>query len=229
MKKSLLEETIATVEDEFWTERLPFFTAQFPTYYRTSQQVHGRFHTSNERFEVSLTKEIIPISEKRGTRTYVMMQPYVLEPKLTLTIGLYKNPKHYADQESPIGEAIGGPQVQGFKESQVGHAQAWYYPTDKIIVVWECFFDRGFRKHPFATDPNMQQLWQSFERYLVQKFLEASTVATPFNDPIAESIEEYQTFLKTLGYSPLAEGAFGKRILRQDPEAAHDYDTRKRH
>jgi hypothetical protein len=25
---------IDTVEDDFWTERLPFFTAQFPTYYR---------------------------------------------------------------------------------------------------------------------------------------------------------------------------------------------------
>ncbi len=51
----------------------------------------------------------------------------------------------------------------------------------------------------------MQQLWQSFERYLVQKFPQASTLATPFNDPIAESIEEYQAFLKTLGYSPLAK------------------------
>src|SRR2546421_10677808 len=96
---------IDTVDDDFWTERLPFFTAQFPTYYRKPQQVHGRFHTSDERFEVSLIKEIIPIREKRGTRTYVMMQPYVLEPKLTLTIGLYKNPTHYADHESPIGEA----------------------------------------------------------------------------------------------------------------------------
>jgi hypothetical protein len=28
--------------------------------------------------------------------------------------------------------------------------------------------------------------------------------------PIAESIEEYQQFLNKLGYSPLAEGAFGK-------------------
>jgi hypothetical protein len=37
-------------------------------------------------------------------------------------------------------------------------------------------------------------------------------VATPFNDPIAESIEEYQLFLKKLGYSPIAQGAFGKKI-----------------
>ena len=59
---------------------------------------------------------------------------------------------------------------------------------------------------------NLQQLWQTFERYLEQKFPDASTLATPFNDPIAESIEEYQAFLKTLGYSPIAQAAFGKKV-----------------
>jgi hypothetical protein len=61
-------------------------------------------------------------------------------------------------------------------------------------------------------DANMQKLWQSFEHYLVTKFPQASTLATPFNDPIAASIEEYQSFLKTLGYSPIMQGAFGKRL-----------------
>jgi len=58
----------------------------------------------------------------------------------------------------------------------------------------------------------MQKLWQAFERYLMQKFPKAETLATPFNDPIAASIEEYQSFLKTLGYSPLVQGAFGKKV-----------------
>jgi hypothetical protein len=61
----------------------------------------------------------------------------------------------------------------------------------------------------------MQQLWRSFERYLVQKFPKAEPLATPFNDPVAESIEEYQAFLKTLGYSPLAEAAYGKNVRRK--------------
>jgi hypothetical protein len=37
-------------------------------------------------------------------------------------------------------------------------------------------------------------------------------MATPFNDPLAESIDEYQAFLKSLGYSSLSENAFGKII-----------------
>jgi hypothetical protein len=141
-----------------------------------------------------------------------MMHPYVLEPKLTLTVGLYTQLKKYADQESSIGEVIGS-NSEGFREVQVGNAQAWYYPADKTIVLWECFlFEERFRKDPLSQDANMQKLWQSFERYLAQKFPKAEILATPFNDPIAESIEEYQAFLKTLGYSPLAEAAYGKKV-----------------
>jgi hypothetical protein len=202
---------IVTVKDDFWTERLPFFTAQFPTYYRKPQQVRGRIHTSDERF-FDGSHEIIPLIHRHGQRTYVMTHLYVLEPKLTLTLGLYEKPKHYADQDSAIGETIGNPQVEGFREAQVGNAQAWYYPADKTIVLWECFFEERFRKHPLPEDLNMLQLWQAFERYIVQKFPQASTLATPFNDPIADSIEEYQAFLKTLGYSPIAEAAFGKHL-----------------
>jgi hypothetical protein len=198
-------------KDDFWTERLPFFTAHFPTYYTKPQKVWGRFHTSEEQYRASLDEEIIPIKGKKGKRTYVMMQPFVLEPKLTLTVGIYNQPKKYHDQESPIGEVIGS-RHEGFREAQVGNAQAWYYHKDKMIVLWECFFDERFMNHPLPTDANMQNLWKGFEHWLVKKFPQASTLATPFNDPIAESIDEYQSFLKSLGYSPLAQAAFGKKL-----------------
>ena len=137
---------IDTVEDDFWTKRLSLFTAQFPTFYREPQQVHGRFHTSEEQYESS-RHEIIPLTQRRGHRTYVMMHPYVLEPKLTFTVGLYSKPQHYVDQESPLGEVIGS-HHEGFREVQVGNTQAWYYHTDKTIVLWECFFDGRFRRYP---------------------------------------------------------------------------------
>jgi hypothetical protein len=105
-----------------------------------------------------------------------------------------------------------GSRHEGFREAQVGNAQAWYYHTDKTIVLWECFFNERFMKHPLPTDVNMQHLWKRFELWLVKKFPKAQTLATPFNDLIAESIEEYQLFLKSLGYSPLAQGAFGKKL-----------------
>jgi hypothetical protein len=172
-----------------------------------------RFHISEEQF-IASKHEIIPITEKGGKRTYVMMHPYVLEPIRTFTVGLYNSPKHYADQDSAIGETIGQPKQEGFREAQVGNAQAWYYHTDKTIVLWECFFDQRFRRHPFSNDANMRQLWKGFEQWILQQIPQATTLATPFNDPIAESIEEYQTFLKSLGYSPIAEAAFGKAIIK---------------
>jgi hypothetical protein len=94
----------------------------------------------------------------------------------------------------------------------VGNGQAWYYQGDKTIVLWECFFNDRFMKHPLPTDKNMQNLWKRFELWLVKKFPKATTLATPFNDPIAESIDEYQSFLRKLGYSPIAQSAFGKKL-----------------
>lgn len=141
-----------------------------------------------------------------------MMQPYVLEPKLTITVGLYDKPKHYADQERAIGKTIGQPKHEGFREVQAGNSQAWYYYTDKTIVLWECFFDDRFRTHPLPEDTNMQKLWKGFEHWLIKQFPHATTLVTPHNGPIVESIDEYRAFLKTLGYSPLGNSAFGKKV-----------------
>jgi hypothetical protein len=140
----------------------------------------------------------------------------MLEPKLTITVGLYPKPKVYADQDEAIGQTIGQPKQDGFREAQLGNAQAWYYPEDKTIVLWECFFDSRFRRHPIPEDRNMQNLWKGFEHWLIGQFPQAKTLATPFNDSNAESIEEYQAFLKTLGYTPLAESAaFGKTTFHR--------------
>jgi hypothetical protein len=208
--KTVTYDQRGAVEDDYWTERRQLLTAQFPAYYRKPQKVWGRFHTKEEDY-FGAASEIVPLKHKKGICTYIMMQPYVLEPILTFSVGLYSNPKKYHDQESPIGEVLGS-NHQGFREAQVGNAQAWYYPADQTIVLWECFFEDSFRRHPLADDTNMQKLWKGFEHWLVKQFPKAATIATPSNDPIAESIEEYQAFLQSNGYSTLSEAAFGKSL-----------------
>jgi hypothetical protein len=69
---------------------------------------------------------------------------------------LYNQPKQYSDQDNPIGEVIGSNHA-GFREAQVGNAQAWYYHADKTIILWECFFDDRFRKLPLPEDANIQR------------------------------------------------------------------------
>jgi hypothetical protein len=97
----IMQGQIDTIEDDFWTERLPFFTAQFPTYYRKPQQLHGRFHTSDEHYD-SRGQEIIPVSERKGQRTYVMMHPYVYEPNYNVTIRLNANPNTTTTKKAPL-------------------------------------------------------------------------------------------------------------------------------
>ena len=65
-----------------------------------------------------------------------------------------------------------------------------------------------------TTTMNHAKLWQGFESWLIKQFPEATRIATPFNDPIAQTIEEYQAFLRALDYhpSPTAEAAFEKAI-----------------
>jgi hypothetical protein len=209
--KAGTQKRISTIEDDYWTEHIQLFTVQFPTYNTKPQKVWGRFHTSEERY-FAIQHEIIPLSEKKGKRIYINMQPYVFELQLTITVGLFPKPKAYADQDEAIGQTIGQPKHEGFREAQVGNVQAWYYHQDKTIVLWECFFDNRFRRHPLLQDANMQKLWKGFEHWLIRQFPQAKTLATPFNDPIAESIDEYQAFLKLLGYTPLATAAFGKSV-----------------
>src|SRR3989442_140764 len=94
-----------------------------------------------------------------------------------------------------------------------------YYQSDprmvqaRLHVSEECFIDRQVRNiRSMTEDMHMPKLWKAFEQWLYQQFPEATRIATPFNDPIANSIEEYQTFLRTLGYTPIAQAAFGKAI-----------------
>jgi hypothetical protein len=191
--------------DDFWTQDTFLFQGDFRYYHNKKRPVRGKMHTSEETYRLdSRERDIRPMETRKGRRTSVMMHPYVFEPILTLTVGLYTNPQQYADQESPIGETIGAPKQEGTREVQIGSAQAWYYHDDKILEIWECFLDARFRTHPFAHDPHMQKLWQQLEVWLTKQFPEATRMVTPCNDPIAETIEEYQEFLRSLGYTPVA-------------------------
>ena len=199
--------------DDYWTHDTPLFVGTFPYYRNNPRMVQGKIHTAEESY-FGAASEIIPLKNKKGTCIYVNMHPYVLEPEVYMNIGLYQKPKQYADQDEAIGEVL-STQVKGMRQHQIGNAQAWYYPADKTIVLWECFFDSQVRNITSLTeDMHMPKLWKAFGQWLSKQFPEANRIATPFNDPIAKTIEEYQAFLRSLGYTPIAQAAFGKEIPR---------------
>lgn len=198
-------------DDDYWTHDIPLFVGKFRYYRNKPRMVQGRVHVADEQY-VDVNQEIVPIARPdKGSRTYINMQPYVLEPQVFMNVGLYPEPKQYADQPEAIGETV-STYVKGMQQRQLGNAQAWYYPADQTICVWECFFDAGIRQHPLTEDRQMKQLWIGFEQWLMKQFPEATRIVTPFHDPIARSSEEYQTFLRALGYESVAQAAFGKSL-----------------
>lgn len=200
--------------DDFWIYDIKLFDGRFASYRDTPRPVRGKLHTSEEPYELmgKAEQDIRPIPTQRGTRTYIMLHPYVMEPILTFTVGLYKKPKPYADLGEAIGETVGAPKQEGVRDVQIGSVQAWYYHQDKTLEIWECFLDSRFRTHPLVEDVHMHKLWQGVEQWLRTQFPAATRMVTAWNDPIAHSMEEYQTFLRSLGYAPVAKAAFGKKL-----------------
>lgn len=218
----LVLQSLKHMLDDFWTHDISLFDGVFAYYHKKPRPVRGKLHASEETYRLgTFEQDIRPVATLKGKRTYVMLQPYVFEPILTFTVGLYQKPKQYADEGEAIGKTLGEPKQAGVREVQIGNAQAWYYHEDQTIEVWECFLDSGFRVHPLVEDVHMRRLWQGFEAWLVQQFPKATRFITPFHDPIARSVAEYQTFLRTLGYESVSLSAFGKPIVRAG-ESPHE-------
>ena len=57
----------------------------------------------------------------------------------------------------------------------------------------------------------MVALWEGFTRFLLQQFPAARQVVTTAHDPMFDT-EQYQVFLRALGYEQVAKAAFGKSL-----------------
>ena len=38
------------------------------------------------------------------------------------------------------------------QQREIGQAQAWYYPADHLLVLWECFLEDPFRQDEPTAD-----------------------------------------------------------------------------
>jgi len=71
--------------------------------------------------------ELFPLQHRTGTRRYLHAKPYMLETKITLTVGLY-----LWEHRSVIGEVTDS-EWRRLRRREVGQAQARYYPADRIL------------------------------------------------------------------------------------------------
>jgi hypothetical protein len=151
-------------------------------------------------------ESLFPIAVKRGdTKIYFHAKSYILILRITLTVGLTK-PK--ADS-SEIGKIIGS-DVTKLKELEIGNAQAWYYPVEKALVLWECYPYEQYAKQDPRINPLLATLWQGFEKHLLKELPDTTRIYTGY-EPIYEN-QVYQTFLAKQGYHAIDRGAFVKEV-----------------
>jgi hypothetical protein len=198
-------------EPLYWTHDTALFTGSFRYFGKEPVLVRGKLHLADERYHKSdADLEIVPLTQKQGESTYVNMRAYVHIPDITLTVRLHAQP-----DRPTIGEVVSSHEKPKMKEQEIGDGQAWYYPADRTIVLWECELHRPFEQAPIHRDPNMHGLWSGFEQFLTAQFPDAVQIATTYSDPSYETAE-YQEFLTVLGYSPhpTAKAAWSKEIQR---------------
>ncbi len=184
--------------EPYWTEDIGLFEGRFRFSGGEPRIVRARAHVSEERYHAdAFDREIVPIAGGDGTRTYIHLQPYLIVPDIRLTLALVAGPR----PDAAIGEVIGVEEREG-RRHPIGKAQAWCYPADRTLVIWECFLNGHLRDLPLGEDANMRRLWLAVEDYLTTRFPAATRLVTPFADPAFETAA-YRAFLGSLGYAPV--------------------------
>lgn len=120
------------------------------------------------------------------------------------------NPRHHADERQILSKTT-GTRVEGYRDVKVGSAQAWYYPEDRVLVLWECFLDSFVRDVPLHKDPNMVHLWSGFEKWLLARYPQTVRIITPWMDPLWQP-KDYQAFLTKHGYRRGEPGTYIKLL-----------------
>jgi hypothetical protein len=78
-----------------------------------------------ERYHGRNVAELVPLAHPVGERGYVHARPYVLEPEITLTVGLFPTLR----EGGAVGEVVDSA-WEGMRHVEIGQAQAWHYPAN---------------------------------------------------------------------------------------------------
>ena len=203
-------------ENSIWPFTTHLFTASFDSFDRGRSPVDVRARYSVETKPYTRRErdsEIVRLKYLKGMQTYYHIQPYILTPRITFTVGMYNNPKEYADQEPPIGQVIGS-QHEGYDETVIGTSQVYYYHQDRLLVLWEAYLHTHFTdtEHRKKTeDPNLRLLWKSIERFLTGRHPEAKRIVTLWDDGAFET-DAYRAFLRSIDYQDAEAGIYGKPL-----------------
>ena len=119
---------------------------------------------------------------------------------ITLSIGLYPTPT----ESGTIGEVVDST-WEGIRHREIGTAQAWWYPADRVLMLWECYLNDDVRQEDPLTEQVLVMVWTGFEGALRDRF------ATPSWEDLYER-PAWQQFLAGQGFEPFTPGCFVKEL-----------------
>ena len=155
--------------------------------------------------------------EARGRRIYLHGKPFIWKPRIVLTVALSEEETEVtSDDESTASRGIGrviSSDVADYERFYLGMAQAYYYPVDHALVIWECdvFHLTKHTEEDLGEGTFFVTIWKRFESMLREHFPATKLIVTPGWDPGYDS-EEWRAFLRRLGYAPDPE--HGRTFLK---------------
>jgi hypothetical protein len=190
--------------DDYWTADEPI--GEVSLWLGRLHALRLKAHISEETYRQAAEHEIIPLRHRQGRRVYVHAKPYLVVPSIVVDVQLYPT----VQPSGAAGETI-APAHESRRQEEMGQAQAWFYPAERVIALWECYLLDRYRTAQFRDDLNTATTWKGFERFLRHQFPAARRIVTTHDDPLYDTAQ-YQDFLRGMGYRPLSRAAFGKRL-----------------
>ncbi len=170
-----------------------------------------KVHRSDERY-YDKRDELFQLSSRSGDRIYFHAKPYILIPDMTITFGLSQTPR----DDGALGKVL-NTDVTKLKPLDISMAQAWYYPAEKALVLWECFLEEPYRQPDILHDQLQTTVWTNFERVLLEQLPETRRIYTTY-EPIYE-VPVYEQFLAAQGFTQCGRVAFVKEVRQPVQEA----------
>lgn len=173
-----------------------------------------RLHRSREEYREQ--RELTPLEHTSGERLYLHAKPYLLVPDYRMTVALTEpaslpngNGRNRPDAQE-IGRVLSTGRV-GWRARDLGNAQGWCYPEERLIMLWECYLEDWCRRADPTTDLLLARVRESFEARLTASLPEVERMVTPSWEDLYRR-EDWQVFLMQQGYQHESPAVFSKQL-----------------
>ncbi|MBI1971695.1 MAG: hypothetical protein HYS53_00175 [Candidatus Aenigmarchaeota archaeon] len=178
------------VDDSTTPRRDEFLTEEIGTQ-ATDDKDNGiriKLHVKEEDY-FHYRSGLTPIKEGPAKRHYVVGKPYVLLLETSRTAKF--------NRRTGLPEIVETP-WEGMLEAELGNAQAWYYPADRKLILWECLLNDRLSKVGMLPHPRFGLTWKAFEDHLTTRF-SPKEIYTPGWEPMFKK-DVWKQFLRGMGY-----------------------------